>query len=435
MINLFFVIHDYSGARTYANELLGWLSAQERIAVHKVYLESINYKEYTIMEEGNITSIHIPAVKRKGNSLEKYAQRCIDLMTPILQEKNHLIFHLNYNTQVKLGIKARTRFNARIIYTLHYLPNYLSSFAAETIRPEEVTTTGDVLDKEIATTADHVICVTHFAKEMLANYYSVIEIKMTVIYNGCSSITNHLYNNNSKEYVKEQLGFCTDDRILLFVGRLSPGKGVEKLIEAFTLLTDEYNSLKLVLVGKGEFDSFMELAQNNFGRISFAGKLPSEQVKQLYQIADIGVIPSEFEQCSYVALEMMQHGLPIVCSDAPGLKELFADGKSALFAPLQARTDGLLGLEISVQELYRAIKQLLDNESLARKLSQIAHANWQNHYTSAHMGQATIQVYEQLRAGTDENERRQSETIEEKEQLLNPQVPTTSQTILNFQTK
>ena len=47
MINLFFVIHDYSGARTYANEVLGYLAQQNGIRVHRVYLESIYYKEYT----------------------------------------------------------------------------------------------------------------------------------------------------------------------------------------------------------------------------------------------------------------------------------------------------------------------------------------------------------------------------------------------------
>ena len=149
------------------------------------------------------------------------------------------------------------------------------------------------------------------------------------------------------------------------------------------------------MVGKGEFDPFMELAHNNLGQISFTGKLQAKQVKQLYHIADIGVIPSEFEQCSYVALEMMLHRLPIVCSNAPGLKELFVEGESALFTPLHKRTDGLLGLEISVQELCKAIKQLLDNASLARKLSQNAHANWENQYTAAEMGQATMNVYRQ----------------------------------------
>jgi len=395
MINLFFFIHDYSGARTYANELLAWLSTRPEIAVHKVYWESNYYKEYSVIERENLVAVHIPKVKYKGNSLEKYSQKCIDLMAPLLHGKTNIIFHLNYSTQIKLGIEARARFNARIIYTLHYLPNYFSSLATETIKPEEITTTGDVLDKDIASAADHIICVTCFAKEMLSQYYAIQEEKIKVIYNGCSYVSNTLYSKNYKEIIKKQLGFNTSDRIILFVGRLHKGKGVEKLIEAFTLLTDKYRSLKLILVGKGEFDPFMELIQNKFGSISFTGKLQSEQIKELYQIADIGVIPSEFEQCSYVALEMMQNCLPIVCTDAPGLKELFIHGKSALIAPLQEKTNGLLGLETSAKELNKAIVKLLDHIPLAQEIAQNAHVNWESYYTAAHMGQATLKVYEQ----------------------------------------
>lgn len=396
MINLFFFVHDYSGARTYSKELLGWLAIQPNIVLHKVYWESVYYKEYTVTKEENIVAVHIPDLKRKGNTLEKYSRRCIDLMTPILKGKCNLIFHLNCSTQVKLCIEARKRFKTYVVFTLHYLPNYFSFFTTKNINPEEVTITGDVMDKEIASEADHIICVTHFAKKMLNLHYGTPQEKMTVIYNGCSQVGDYnLSSNNTKVNIKRQSGFSAKDRIILFVGRLQRGKGVEKLIEAFNLLSSNYKNLRLVLVGKGDFDSFMKICQNNLGKINITGKLPADKIKQLYQIADIGVIPSEFEQCSYVALEMMQNCLPIICTDAPGLKELFVNGKSALFASLRPRKDGLLGLEITARELYKVIKQILDDKALAKQLCRIAYDNWLTQYTVVHMGKATLKVYEQ----------------------------------------
>jgi hypothetical protein len=77
MINLFFVIHDFSGARTYANELLGYLTTQQGITIHKVYLESMDYSEYTEVKEEDILNIYIPKIERKGNALQKYAARLI----------------------------------------------------------------------------------------------------------------------------------------------------------------------------------------------------------------------------------------------------------------------------------------------------------------------------------------------------------------------
>jgi hypothetical protein len=109
MVNLFFITRNYSGARTYTDELLGYLSIQKGIKVHKVYLESPVYKEYTVLNNNGIRIIHIPAVEWKVHVLEKYASRCIDLMDPLLRGKKNIIFHLNYSTQIKLGLEARKR--------------------------------------------------------------------------------------------------------------------------------------------------------------------------------------------------------------------------------------------------------------------------------------------------------------------------------------
>ncbi len=115
MINLFFVVHDHSRAKIYANELLGYLSTQEDIAVHKLYINDSDYKEYTEIKEGNIHNIYIPRVKRKGYTLEKYAVRSIDLLSPLLSNREDIVFHLNYSTQVKLGLEAHKRFNASLV--------------------------------------------------------------------------------------------------------------------------------------------------------------------------------------------------------------------------------------------------------------------------------------------------------------------------------
>lgn len=396
MINLFFVVHDYSGAGTYANELLGNLATDKDITVYKVYLESIYYKEYTEIEESGVICIHIPEVRRKINFSEKYSLRCIDLITPVLNGKSSIIFHLNKNVHLKLGTIVRERFNAQIVYTLHYLPNYISWIATGACNPRKIVTTGNAMDYEVVQKVDHIICVTKFAKNILCKHYSAQEIKLTVIYNGCSLFSRDLPENEFKKTVKEKFGFNANDKILLFVGRLQQGKGVEKLIEAFTLLAKKYVSLKLVIIGKGELEPYAQLCKDNHGRIFFTGKLSPDQLNLFYRIADIGVIPSEFEQCSYVALEMMHHGLPIVCSNAPGLRELFKNGKTALIVPLQKRTNGSLGLEIAVHKLSRAVGLLLDNVSLAGNLGRNAYRNWQNQYTAAHMGEATIHVYQQI---------------------------------------
>lgn len=396
MINLFFVVHNYSGAKTYANELLSFLACQEEITVYKIYLNSEKYKKYTETKEGGILDIHIPEVKHKGNILEKYAARCIDLLSPLLYNKADVIFHLNNSTQVKLGLEARKRFNAKLVYTLHFLPNYFSWLAIDHISPNELTTSGDVLNKEIVQEADHIICVTRFARKMLNQYFDIPIEKTSLVYNGYSKEINNDMPSVNREDLKEKYGFQTNDRIILFVGRLEKGKGVEGLLEAFMQLSAKVSSLKLVLVGGGEYVSFMDLCKNCFGKVFFTGKLPKEKVEELYKMADIGVIPSEFEQCSYVALEMMKYGLPIIASRAPGLLELFEDEQNALLFSLQKRKDGLLGLEVDIQAIYRALDKLQEDKDLQNSLGVNAHLKWKEHLTSLHMGRATFKQYKEM---------------------------------------
>lgn len=403
MINLFFFLHDHSGARTYANELLRWLSLSKGVNVHKVYFESASSKEYSVVKEENLTTICIPVLKHKRQTLEKFSRRCLDLMTPIIQGKNNIIFHLNKSAQINIGLEARNRFNAKIIYTLHYLPGYFSSSLTKIANLENFITTDNPLDKEITSEADHIICVTQYASKIIEKYYSVQAPKMTVIYNGFSSLSNSIQDKFLKEVHKKKFGFHADEQIILFVGRLQKEKGVEKLLKAFEMLNNEFGNLHLVLVGEGELRELINENWGNFGQVCLTGELSSEQVSQLYQIADLGVIPSEFEQCSYVALEMMYHSLPVVCSDAHGLKELFSDEESALIVPIQGSTNLRLSLETKGQGLFKAINRLLHDKALATKLAKTAYLRWQEQFTSDCMGQATLKVYNEIMLKDDRN--------------------------------
>ena len=397
MINLFFVIHDHSGARTYANQLLDYLSTHKDINIYKVHLESNKYKEYTIIKEENITVIHIPKIKRMDGTLTKLAKRQLDIMHPFLEKSTNIVFHLNHGTQVKLGIEARKRYGAGILYTLHYLPNYFSLLSRQYINYEDLTITGDALDKECANEADRIICVTRFASEMLQKHYKIDLKKLHVIYNGtCQRKGKNTETKIKKTILKQQLGFSKCCKIILFVGRIMNGKGVEALIAAFNRLCKDFHDSQLILVGEGDFNHYMEIARDNIGRIRFTGKLPFKEVAQLYEIADLGVVPSEYEQCSYVALEMMEHGVPIVATNVPGMGELFADKENALLANLKERKNNLLGLEVSEESLFEKIKLLLEKRELAKRLAINGRKSWENHYTAKRMGKETYRLYQDV---------------------------------------
>lgn len=396
MINLFFAVHDYSGAKTYANELLGYFSDLPGIAVHKVYLESKDYREYTEVEEGNILMIHIPSVKRGGGTLDKYAARCVDLMTPRLQHAENIIFHLNYGTHVKFAIEAKKRHSVKIIYTLHYLHKSFSFFEANgSTRDKQQVNNMDVLDREIIHLADKIICISEFSRKAICGQYLIPMEKTEIIYNGYGKIETRRFRKS--ERIKESLGFAANDKLILFAGRLLvEEKGIYILLEAFKGLLKDFPDARLVFANLGDFNEIMARCQDIYGRVTFTGKLPKEKLQKLYSIADIGVIPSNFEILGYVPIEMMLHQLPIVISDVPGMNELVIDGVNGVKCDVNKKPDGSQELEADSQDLCAKMKILLTDSALAKRLAKNARKHWKNNYTAGHMGTATMKLYKKV---------------------------------------
>jgi glycosyltransferase involved in cell wall biosynthesis len=134
------------------------------------------------------------------------------------------------------------------------------------------------------------------------------------------------------------------------------------------------------------------LTKNISGHVSFLGFIPSEDVVSLCHEADIGVIPSLQEQCSYVALEMMHCGLPVVASDIGGLKEIFVHKEDALLTNMIQDTNNGLDKVPDVEQLERNILNLLTNNELRAKFSQNAVKRANKIFTAGIMAEKYLQT-------------------------------------------
>lgn len=118
--------------------------------------------------------------------------------------------------------------------------------------------------------------------------------------------------------IRKKYLFTEKDRLILYVGRLSDGKGLCELIQAFRLLSEKDENVRLIIAGNGDFNRYLVVSAPYWGRITFTGFLTEEQLGEMYAIADIGVVPSLHEELGYVPIEMMMHRLPVICSNATG---------------------------------------------------------------------------------------------------------------------
>ncbi len=174
---------------------------------------------------------------------------------------------------------------------------------------------------------------------------------------------------------------------LLFMGRVSPEKGVHVLIEAFRQVAERYPEAELDVVGpEGVADrSFIVDISNDHrvrelsryygssylaalkkavpptlvGRVRFSGVVPHEQTPKYYAEASAFVCPSVCEAFGLPVIEAMASGLPVIASSTGGIPELVTHGKTGLLVPPN-----------DPQALASAISRLLDDPDLCRRMAQ-----------------------------------------------------------------
>lgn len=142
------------------------------------------------------------------------------------------------------------------------------------------------------------------------------------------------------EASEADIQFCRDqakandtDFLILYVGRLEIIKGIDILLEAFSLIPESH--ARLAIVGEGPEGETLRKRYASDPRITFAGY--RTQPAGWYKAADLVVIPSRGEPFGLVAVEAMRNGAPILASRTGGLKEIFNTRDDCLLEIKDAR--------------------------------------------------------------------------------------------------
>lgn len=115
-----------------------------------------------------------------------------------------------------------------------------------------------------------------------------------------------------------------DEKLVFFVGRMVREKGVQILVEALPRVRAQGYNAKLVVVGGGYRDHLVSRARDIgiAGNVYFTGFMPDDALLHLYKVIDVACYPSLYEPFGIVALEAMAARVPVVVSDAGGLREI-----------------------------------------------------------------------------------------------------------------
>nr|WP_302830317.1 glycosyltransferase [uncultured Bacteroides sp.] len=342
---------------------------------------------------------HPDKIITEGFWMQRYCGLVYDMTRYLFEGKKNCILHLHTLNLIDMALLIKEhRPECRIVTHLHCIPwkgLYNRNMAMFNRLYEQVYILHDTscikdwrqFPGEIKsyTHSDCVICVTRCACQFLNNLQGVAVCPTFVIPNG-------IYDANTPKAIRHQGKGCFQ---LLYVGVLSPSKGLSFILKALQILREQHYEVSLTIVGKGERGLEKEL-KKTYKELSlhFTGIISFKELKDYYCTCDAGVIASLQEQCSYVAIEMAMFGLPIVTTAVDGLDEMFNDEVNALKVPLGYSKED--GLSVDIDTMAKQISRLIDDKQLRKKLARNVRRLYEEKFRLADMMERTIAVYKDL---------------------------------------
>jgi len=184
--------------------------------------------------------------------------------------------------------------------------------------------------------------------------------KLPIIISNGIDISEFNFDLNNRHFLRK-FKLNTDNKKILFVGRLMKEKGIDVLIKAFSIVNSKFPNTELVIVGKGYIRKELErlVKKLKLKNVIFTGFVSDDYLKQAYASSDIFVLPSYVESQSLVLLEALTMGLPCVGSNITAIPELVINGWNGYtFEPGNH------------EELADKIVQIIFNKKLMKKFSE-----------------------------------------------------------------
>lgn len=238
------------------------------------------------------------------------------------------------------------------------------------------------IEKNLALEADRVICCSSYMQQEISSLFGRPVEDLKIIPNGVDPEVFQALPERPRFSIKDE------DKVVFFIGRLVPEKGVCYLLRAMPQVLMAVPEAKLVIGGRGPQQKELERLVQNMDlddRVHFTGFIYNEERNYVYNKARVAVFPSLYEPFGIVALEAMATSTPVVVANAGGLSEIVQD-----------EVTGLKVTPGSEAELAEAIIRILTDDELAARLLANASQEIDMVYKWDVIARSTADVYEQV---------------------------------------
>ncbi|HXE53317.1 MAG TPA: glycosyltransferase [Tepidisphaeraceae bacterium] len=223
-----------------------------------------------------------------------------------------------------------------------------------------------------------VIAVSYLTKNQVTHQYGIDPSKVEVVYNAIEP------SNNG--FDEEKYSIHKDEKIVLFLGRITLQKGPEYFLAAAKKVLEVMDNVKFVMAGSGDMiRRTIEMAASmGIGhKVLFTGFLRGADVEKVFKMADLYVMPSVSEPFGIAPLEAMSHDVPVIISKQSGVSEVLTHALKVDFW--------------DINEMANKIIAVLKHPPLASTLRQ--HGSFEVRRLSwVDAARQCVQIYDQARA-------------------------------------
>jgi glycosyltransferase involved in cell wall biosynthesis len=242
-------------------------------------------------------------------------------------------------------------------------------------------------EHELTYEAWRVIVCTNYMRRELQMALHIPADKIDVIYNGIRAQKKTIVPEIDCQAFRRR--FAQDDeKIVYYVGRMTPEKGISRLVDAAPQVLEELQGrVKFVIIGGGNTLPFQRYVEHMGLKphFLFTGFLPDAELDIFQTIADCAVFPSLYEPFGIVALESFAARVPVVVSDAGGLPEVVRHGQTGIVT----RCD-------DPAAIAQGILQVLNHPQLSAQLVENAYQDLAQRFRWDQIAAATEAVYDRI---------------------------------------
>jgi D-inositol-3-phosphate glycosyltransferase len=273
------------------------------------------------------------------------------------------LIHSHYWLSGRLGSWAGRLWRVPHLLTLH-----TNGMAKKINCPDERESSMRLMtEKRLARECARVFAPTEKEKELLMRFYGMPGEKIGLVPSG---VNLDLFRPMPKEKARNLAGIRGDGKVVLYVGRFSPVKGIDRLIATMAHLRRRHR-FRLVIVG-GDGQRARETVRiaglsRSFcihNHVTFAGRIDHRRLAAYYNAADLLVVPSHYESFGLVALESLACGTPVVATRVGVMDSIIRDGETGMVVD----SPDPLSLSKAVENFFRRSGRLSREEVRATVL-------------------------------------------------------------------